>query len=261
MREHIWVNSRGKRLSVMVHTPVGFVQETPVIVFCHGFTGDKIGNNQLTKNLATFVESLGYAAIRFDYAGSGDSEGEFASDTSVAGWRQDLASILDWVQAQDAFKQSPLVLYGHSLGGLVALTHPAADNRIMARILFAPVTQAVENFRDVILGPELWQQALRGESIKNFYERAFTLQPQFVQDLVGNPYSPTENLANTQQSLLFIHGTKDDVVPLAGTQGVYEFYNGSKELVITDFDHVAARQQEELQQIIGKWLRKQFKEE
>ncbi|MBP2625480.1 MAG: exosortase system-associated hydrolase 1 [Firmicutes bacterium] len=261
MRDHIWLSSRKKRLSLMVHRPAGFAQGTPVVILCHGFTADKIGANQLTKNLADFIEQLGYGVVRFDYAGSGDSEGDFASDTSVAGWRQDLESILRWVHEQADFKQSPIVLYGHSLGGLVVLTHPADDTRIVARIAFAPVTQAVENFRDIIFGQDLWQQALQGESIKNFYGRAFTLNPQFVEDLVANTYNPTENLVGTEQPMLFIHGTADDVVPLAGTQVVYAAYSGQKELAITDFDHVAAGQQNELQQIIRKWLADQFPRE
>lgn len=258
MKEHTWVSSRNKRLSVMVHTPAGFMQRTPVFVFCHGFTGDKIGANQLTKNLADFIEQLGYGVVRFDYAGSGDSEGEFAKDTSVVGWRQDLESILTWVHEQSDFKQSPILLYGHSLGGLVVLTHPADDRRITARIVFAPVTQVVENFRDIILGQDLWQQALRGESVKNFYGRAFTLNPQFVEDLVTNAYSPTDNLVGTKQPMLFIHGTADNVVPLVGTQLIHAAYRGQKELAITDFDHVAAGQQQELQQIIGNWLANQL---
>jgi len=258
MRDHIWVNSRNKRLSVMVHRPTGFSQGTPVLVLCHGFLGDKIGANQLTKNLANFIEQLGYGVVRFDYAGSGDSEGDFANDTSVAGWRQDLESILVWVHNQADFKKSPIVLYGHSLGGLVALTHPADDNRIVARIAFAPVTKAVENFRDIIFGQNLWQQALQGESIKNFYGRAFTLNSQFVQDLMAHTYSPIENLAATTQPLLIIQGTTDEVIPLPGTQALYAAYEGQKELVITDFDHLAAGQHNELQQIIRKWLVDKF---
>jgi|GEM_PF-1365292 alpha/beta superfamily hydrolase len=258
MRDHTWVSSRKNRLSVMIHTPENFIQGTPVIVLCHGFTGNKIGANHLTKNLADFIEQLGYGVVRFDYIGSGDSDGEFATKTSVAGWRQDLESILVWVHEQEDFKKSPILLYGHSLGGLVVLTHPAGDIRIAARIVFAPVTQAVENFRDIILGQELWQQALQGESIENFYESAFTLNSQFVQDLVANSYNPAQNLTGTKQPLLFIHGTTDDVVPLAGTQVVYDAYDGQKELAITNFDHVAAKQHNELQRIIGKWLADQF---
>lgn len=254
MKDHIWVSSRNKRLSVMVHTPIGFCQGTPVVVFSHGFGGDKVGSNQLTKNLADFIEQLGYSVVRFDYAGSGDSEGDFAHDTSVIGWRKDLENILEWVHEQAEFKQSSILLYGHSLGGLVVLTHPADDRRIVGRIVFAPVTQAVENFRNIIFGQDLWQQALRGESIQNFYGRALTLNPQFVQDILAHRYSPIENLVGNMQPLLLIHGTADVVVPLAGTQGVFNAYNGQKELAITDFDHIAAGQQNELQQIIRKWL-------
>lgn len=258
MREHVWVKSRQQNLSVMVHTPVGFKAGVPVAVLCHGFAGDKIGSNQLTKNLAIFLERLGYAVVRFDYIGSGDSDGDFAIDTSVAGWREDLDNILSWIKAQAQFSHSPLVLYGHSLGGLVALTHPAVDPRVSARIVFAPVTQAVDNFRTIILGEDRWQQSLRGETIHNFYGRALSLEAQFVVDLLRSDYNPGRNLADSEQPILFIHGTADDVVLLAGTQKVYDAYQGHKELVVTDFDHVAAGQHVELQQIIATWLAKLF---
>ena len=79
MKEHIWISSRGLRLSAMLHQPAEVRRYTPLIICCHGFTGDKVGANQLTLNLAKKLAQAGYNALRFDFLGSGDSEGEFAT--------------------------------------------------------------------------------------------------------------------------------------------------------------------------------------
>ena len=52
-----------------------------VVVFLHGYTGHKNETSFLFKQLsARFVEE-GYATLRYDYYGSGDSDGEFHNQT------------------------------------------------------------------------------------------------------------------------------------------------------------------------------------
>lgn len=254
MKEHLWIASRRQRLSAMLHLPESFKPGTPLLVLCHGFTGNKVGYNHLTLHLANFLEKAGYGVLRFDYIGSGDSDGDFATDTSVAGWQEDLTNVLQWVDGQEQFATSPVVLYGHSLGGLVVLTHEDQIERVVARIVFAPVTKPVANFRERIIGPELWQKSLRGEKIENFFDRGFTLYSQFVKGLATQDYDPISAASRLTTPLLIIHGTADVVVPLAGSQELYEQYQSPKEFVVTEFDHGATGKQAEFQQIIGRRL-------
>jgi alpha-beta hydrolase superfamily lysophospholipase len=256
MKEHVWINSRNKRLSAMLHIPEGFNSGTPLVVCCHGFTGNKVGYNNLTSNIANFLEGNGYSVLRFDFLGSGDSEGEFSTDTIVSGWRQDLSNVLAWVNTNQLFAQSPIILYGHSLGGLVVLSHEDPTNEVAARIVFAPVTQPISNFQGTILGAALWSKSLAGETIENFFDKGFTLKSQFVQDLVENDYKPVVSASKLFTPLLVVHGTADVVVPIEGSQELVERYQGHKEFAITDFDHGAFGVQKELQNIIGDWLEK-----
>lgn len=254
MKEHLWIESRDKRLSAMLHLPESFKQGKPLVVFCHGFTGNKIGYNHLTLNLAVFLENSGYGVLRFDFLGSGDSDGEFSKDTIVAGWQQDLINVLDWVGKQEKFSTSPILLYGHSLGGLIVLTHKDLKHRLAGRIVFAPVTNPIDNFRDVILGKELWLRSLAGELIENFFDKGFTLESQFVQDLVENKYEPIADNKKVKTPLLLVHGKADVVVPISGSQKFFDAYPGIKEFAVTEFDHGALGAQKELQSIIGNWL-------
>ncbi|MCE5286695.1 MAG: alpha/beta hydrolase [Pelosinus sp.] len=258
MKEHVWINSRNKRLSAMLHIPEEFNSGTPLIVCCHGFTGNKVGYNHLTLNLANFLAEKGYGVLRFDFLGSGDSEGEFSTDTVVSGWRQDLKSVLAWVNANKQFAKSPIILYGHSLGGLIVLSHEDPRNEIAARMVFAPVTQPISNFRDVILGPELWAKSLAGEPIENFFDKGFTLKSQFVRDLVKNDYQPVLSAGKIATPLLIVHGTADAVVPIQGSRELAERYQGQKEFAVTDFDHGALGAQKKLQMTIWEWLKGMF---
>jgi dipeptidyl aminopeptidase/acylaminoacyl peptidase len=258
MKNFSWIASRNQRLSAMVHLPDDFQEGTPLVVCCHGFTGDKVGYNQLTLNLANSLEKSGYGVVRFDFLGSGDSDGDFSTDTFVAGWQEDLVNVLAWVKQQPHLTNSPIILYGHSLGGLVVLTHPNSQQLVAARIVFAPVTQAIANFQKIILGPELWQKSIAGERIANFFERGFSLDSQFVQDLINTHYCPIAAAAKLSTSLLVVHGTLDVVVPIQGSRDLYDQYQGDKEFVELEIDHGAVGAQEQLQTAIGDWLKKHF---
>ena len=244
----------------MVHFPVNLGADTPVILICHGFTGDKIGMNQMNVKLANELEAAGYAVVRFDYLGSGDSDGDFASDTWVSGWQEDLHNVVAWVRKQKEFVASPIVLYGHSLGGLIVLIHKDTARAITARIVFAPVVDAVGNMR-TILGADLWQKSFRGEMVANFYGKGYSLKPQFVKDLAENHYDPLTDAATLDTPLLVVHGTADAAVPVEGSRILCERYTGPKELVLLDIDHVAAGQHGPWIASIVDWLNRTFKKQ
>jgi uncharacterized protein len=156
MKTHVFIEGR-KQLSAMIHNyrnvPVG----TPVVILCHGFTGDKIGPNQFILNMGKAIEESGKVAIRFDFAGSGESQGEFAEDTKVSGWLEDVKSVVAWVKKQPEFVGSPIFLFGHSLGGLIVLMYHD-DPAITGRMAISAVVYPVETFSSKgILGPELWE--------------------------------------------------------------------------------------------------------
>ncbi len=252
MKEHTWIPSRGKRLSVMIHSPDG-AAAAPVVVLCHGFTGDKVGANQLMRNLAQTFEAAGFCAVRFDFAGSGDSEGTFAADTTVAGWQQDLRSVAAWVGKN--LPGRPVYLLGHSLGGLIVLT--AGESGVAGRIAIAPVVHAVENFV-TILGSELWAKAVRGETIANFYGKGFTLDAGFTSDLQAGGYDPLGAAKAFTAPLLIVHGTADAAVPFAGSEELYAACAAPKELAVLDAaDHVFIGRHHELGATIVNWLQRQ----
>ncbi len=209
-------------------------------------------------NLAKELAQAGYIALRFDFLGSGDSEGEFATDTIVSGWKTDLSNVVKWIKQQSQFSATPILLYGHSLGGLIVLTHKNEDPAIAGRIVFAPVVTPIANFRDIILGPELWKKSLAGEPIANFFAKGFSLHDQLVKDILAHDYDPIDDATHLQTPLLLIHGTADLAVPPAGSEVLYQKYNGPKVLQRPQIDHVATGNIAVLPQLILTWLDANF---
>ncbi|EGO61880.1 alpha/beta hydrolase [Acetonema longum] len=247
-QQHEWIFSRNKRLSAMIHADSFTVQKTPVVICCHGFTGDKIGANQLMKNIAKALVVAGFIAVRFDFAGSGESEGEFAQDTTVKGWREDLKNVIAWVNKVPEFEGLPIYLLGRSLGGLVVLSH--TQDSIAERLALAPVVHPVANFQTEILGPGLWRQSLSGRPIANFLGKGFSIASNFVQDLAENRYEPQQH----SSPLLIVHGNQDAIVPLSGSEELFREYQGEKEFKVIEADHVFTGKHEELTSLLTGWL-------
>ncbi|MEN6414552.1 MAG: alpha/beta fold hydrolase [Veillonellales bacterium] len=257
MKTHVFIEGR-QQLSAMIHNYGNVPAGTPLVIFCHGFTGDKIGSNQLMLHIAQAIEADGKIAVRFDFAGSGESGGEFAEDTRVSGWQEDLQSVVSWVKNQPEFIGAPIFLLGHSLGGLVALTYPD-DAAIAGRMALSAVVYPVETFSaEEIFGKGLWEKAAAGETIANFFNKGFSLNNGiFANDLIKGKYKPLEAAEKLTTPLLIIHGTADCVVPLGGSEELYRRYKGKKIFHKLDgADHVFSGRHADVQTVIVDWLHK-----
>ena len=88
-----------------------------VCVFLHGYTGHKNETSFLFKQLsARFVEN-GIATLRYDYYGSGDSDGEFSDQTFTTARNDAKAAIAEGVRLNGGKK---IIVCGFSMGGAVA---------------------------------------------------------------------------------------------------------------------------------------------
>jgi pimeloyl-ACP methyl ester carboxylesterase len=86
--------------------------ESPTLVFFAGYASDMEGTKALA--LDGFAERRGLAMLRFDYSGTGSSGGCFEEGTLALWLEESLAAI-------DRLTQGPLVLFGSSMGGWIAL--------------------------------------------------------------------------------------------------------------------------------------------
>lgn len=98
----------------------------PTIMFLPGYRSDMQGGKAIA--LEEWARANGQAMIRFDYAGCGESTGDFEEQT-LAGWRDDALAVID------SLTEGPLVLVGSSMGGwLMLLAARERPERIAALV-------------------------------------------------------------------------------------------------------------------------------
>jgi hypothetical protein len=133
IEEHIHWKRNGLTLRASVHRVRA--AHGPWVVFAHGFTGHRLGPDYLFVTLARALAHAGVSSLRFDFTGSGESDGRFC-DMTLSTMEADLLSAIKIVRRE--YSPRSVVLLGHSLGGavcaLVALRAKAAG-----LALFAPV--------------------------------------------------------------------------------------------------------------------------
>ena len=84
----------------------------PCVVFLGGLKSDMEGTKAI--HLETWAKARGYAFLRFDYSGHGESSGRF-EEGAIGDWAEDTLAVVT------ALTSGPLVVVGSSMGGWQAL--------------------------------------------------------------------------------------------------------------------------------------------
>jgi len=102
-------------------------------VVVHGL-GEHAGRQ---RNVAEFLVRRGFDVVAFDHRGHGRSDGVRGALRASDDLVDDLAAIVD------STASAPILLVGHSMGGLVALRHALArPETVAALVLFSPALDA-----------------------------------------------------------------------------------------------------------------------
>jgi fermentation-respiration switch protein FrsA (DUF1100 family) len=159
------------------------------VVFCHG----NYGNVSHHVGSVAWLPRRGFNLLLFDYRGYGQSEGELSREGTVA----DAIAAIDFALARDA---EHTVVFGHSLGGAVAIPAVAARPQVKA--------VAVES------------------TFPSYREAAGAAAPPLfwlTSWLVSKGFDPEDALANLPpRPLLIIHGTDDHIVPFRLGKHLYD---------------------------------------
>lgn len=221
----------------------------PLIITCHGFTGSKEGSGRAL-DMAGDLANLGFNSLLFDFAGCGQSEGDW-ENISLSGQIADLEAVVEWCRRQGFTK---IILNGRSFGGTTVLCYAARDKSIAAVCTWAAVARLANLFESRVRETEVHGGnpddlvTLKGE------EGAVSLKKRFFLDL--RKHYPLEAAAAlTPRPLLLIHGSDDQSVPLEDAKLLYQQAAQPKQLsVIEGADHRFSEHLEEVWAAFFNWL-------
>jgi uncharacterized protein len=120
LNEHaIHFDVQGQRLWGMLHLPVDVQKPVPAVLILHGFTGQRMEPHRLFVLFSRLLAEHGIASMRFDFRGSGESEGVF-DEMTPSREVEDVVAAYAFLKSRAEINPTKLGLLGLSMGGMVA---------------------------------------------------------------------------------------------------------------------------------------------
>lgn len=210
IREAITLENQGEKIFGILHRPLETHTKVPAVIVCPGFAGTKAGKFRLFVTLGKELAKQGVAVLRFDYRGSGDSEGEFDAIT-LDGKVSDTLKCLEFLENDRQIDGKRLGLLGRSLGGVVALLAARRHQNIKSLALWAPVFKSDP-------WKELWQAFKSGQMDASKKEMLRNLPANIPNLRFLNQFfslNLSEELKELEHiPLLHLHGAQDRIVKI-----------------------------------------------
>lgn len=176
--------------------------ESKILLYFHG-NGINIGANVARAN---YFHQLGFSVLLIDYRGYGRSDGGFPTELTVY---QDASIAWNYLVQQRQVKPEQIFIYGHSLGGAIAidlgLQHPEA-----AGLIVESSFTSMQEMAD-----------LKG------WSRVFP-----VNLLLTQRFDSIAKVKSLKLPVLFTHGTFDQRVPFQMSQTLFAVAPEPKQLVL-----------------------------
>jgi uncharacterized protein len=172
-----------------------------VLLYLHGARWNVSGSAPRIRRM----QELGFNVLAIDYRGFGKSTRELPSEETA---NEDARAAWNWLARK--YPQQPRYVFGHSLGGAIAIDLAANvpdEQGVIVEGTFTSIPDVASSMKWgwLPLGPLITQ---RFESINK----------------VGKVQSP----------LLVVHGTDDALIPSSLGQRLYDAASGRKKLLLVD---------------------------
>ncbi|MCB2342237.1 alpha/beta hydrolase [Clostridium estertheticum] len=245
MQKVVEIDSENLRLRGMLHIPENINNKVPIVIIFHGFCGDKMGPHFIFVKLSRLLEKAGIACIRFDFAGSGESDGDFI-DMTMDTELKDANNILNYVRTLNFVDNDRIGIVGLSMGGAIAsMLAGERKSDIETLCLWAPAG----NMGEIILDKHYIGANFEEFRQNGYFDVEGLLVGTKFMDNVKN-IKIYEKASEYDKKSLIIHGDKDDVVSLSASQKYIDFWGDSSLLkVISGANHTFDKREWEEQVI------------
>lgn len=176
----------------------------PTIIFLPGYMSDMAGSKATA--VLDWAVSAGQSCLLLDYAGCGESDGNFR-DGTLTSWRDDVLAVVDAVLGDKA----PVLLIGSSMGGwLMVLVALARPDQVKGLIGIAPAP----DFTDWGFDAAQKQVFRSGETLEepsDYSDEPYVTTAAFWQS--GEANRLLEGVIGFDHPVRLLHGQADADVP------------------------------------------------
>jgi len=176
--------------------------DAPVMLYFH-HNAINIGANV---SQALQFHKLGYSIFLFDYRGFGQSEGAFSTESHLY---EDAQAAWNYLTQERKLSPNRIVIYGHSVGGAIAIDLAAKHPEAAALIVQSSFT----SMRDMT---------------KRF--GVYWFLP--IELVLRQRFESLEKMKSIKMPVLIMTGTEDIQIPVEMGERLYAAAPGSKQLII-----------------------------
>ncbi len=221
--------THGDKLAGLLEIPDQ--EPSAYILFAHCFTCGK--DIVAASRIARSLVARGFAVLRFDFTGLGNSDGDFAN-TNFSSNVQDLVLASDYLRTH---YKAPELLIGHSLGGTAILkaAHQIPESRGVVTI--GSPADAEHVGKQFVCDLDAIEKD--GQATVSLAGRSFTIKKQFVDDIRENKDT---NVARLRKALLVMHSPVDSTVSIQQAEQIFVAAKHPKSFVSLDnADHLLSK--------------------
>ena len=176
----------------------------PVVLVLHGYVNPRTYRTPFayTQRYADALAQAGFLVIHPDYRGHGRSEGQAEGSANLfrTGYAIDVLNLIAHVRRLPVARPEAVGLFGHSMGGGIALRVAAVNPDVKAIVLYGSMSA---------------DERLNVARIKNVFRRVSYLPEDDVPADWWDAIAPITYLRDLRAAVEIHHGQRDPQVPVA----------------------------------------------
>jgi putative redox protein len=224
------------------------------VVFGHCFTCSR--HTRIIRQICKELAEKDVLALRFDFSGNGQSEGEFSA-SNYSKQINEMQTAADVIAEKGARR---IGLAGHSMGAVIAVLTAAQTKTVKAVCALAARLSGL-NATHFFSKKQLEDLEVTGRVSFNSRGRSLQLSTKFFTD--AKQYDLPEAVKSLQTPLMVIHGDADEIIPVQDAYLARTLNSENTELVIIPGgDHMfsAELHRTQISKLVVKWFKEHLHE-
>lgn len=222
------------KVRAILHPPCSPRKPSHAIIFCHGWTGNRLGPHRMFVKAARRLSRQGALCMRIDFTGRGNSDGATGTG-SIQQMISNTKAAINFIQKK--YPDVPLYLLGICSGGKVAIGAACDEPRIRGLVLWSGealghLRHAATNRRKTMFAlneyfkklksPQTWKKIVSGRINVNGVKKTLTKHETRTAQEAAQEEKILTRFRFYNGAVLLIYGTHDPDTKMAGTN--YQSY-------------------------------------
>lgn len=220
-------NLQGETLAGTLHLPASKGQEGVILGHC--FTCSR--HTSILRETAKKLTERGIAALRFDFSGNGQSEGNFIN-TAYTRHIQEMIQARDFLSGRGI---SRFGLAGHSMGAAVAILAGSRMAQAEGICAFSGRLGGLDP-EGTFTPAQISELRDTGQVAFQSRGRRLILPGAFFEDAAR--YDILETIASLTPPLLIVHGDRDEIIPVSNARAAKARNRRATLEIIPGADHM-----------------------